>query len=253
VDSAFADYRHSPHLAQWALHERLVGILHAAVLAVADQGLRLKVLEIGAGHGGFADSLLAAGCEVTRVEMSRPSFELLRARYGLNPRLTAIFDPTLGLADVGEGHSLVVSVSLLHHIPDYIEFLGRLTGRIAGAGTLLALEEPLWYPRVGTLTRTFDRGAYLVWRLRQGRVRQGLTSMRRRLRGIQLEADPGKIVYYHVVRQGVDEEAVRSFLAQRFERVEAFRYWSNHLAAARRPAELMGLMNTFGIRAVGAV
>ncbi len=253
VDTPLADYRHSPHLAQWALRDRLIRILHATVRAVADQGLPLKVLEVGAGHGGYTDSLLAAGCDVTTVDMSRRSLELLRTRYGQNRHLSTVFDPNLALTEAGEGHSLVVCVSLLHHIPDYTRSLARITDRLARGGSLLALEEPLWYPRVGAMTRTFDRGAYLLWRIGQGKVREGLASMRRRLRGIPLEAERDRIVYYHVVRHGVDEEALRRSLVHRFEHVETFRYWSNHLSVARRPAELMRLTNTFGIRAMGFI
>jgi SAM-dependent methyltransferase len=247
-----ADYRHSPHLAQWALYDRLVGIVHETIRGVEGDGLPLRVLEIGAGHGGYTDSLLAGGCEVTVAEMSRPSVEFLRSRYGLNDRLTLIFDPNLGLADVGEGFSLVVCVSLLHHVPDYLAILGRIIERIGPGGAILLLEEPLWYPRLDRLTRVLDRGAYLTWRLGQGRIREGLASMRRRFRGIPLEAERDQIVYYHVVRQGVDERAVCRFLAHRFVRVEPFCYWSNHLAAIHRPAERMRLKNTFGIRAVGS-
>jgi hypothetical protein len=245
------DYRHSPHLAQWALYDRLVGIVHRAIRATADAGLPLRVLEIGAGHGGYTSVLLAAGCEVTMVEMSRASVESLRARYGTNERLTAIHDPEADLTDVGQGYSLVVCISVLHHIPDYIELLERITDHVGLGGSMLLLQEPLWYPRMGLLTRTVDRCAYLAWRLGQGNVGDGFTSMWRRFRGVPLEARPGQIVYYHVARQGVDEEAVCRFLERRFTSVEPLPYWSNHLAAIRRPAELAGMTNTFGIRATG--
>lgn len=245
------DYRHSPHLAQWALFDRLVSITLRTLRTVADAGLPLRVLEIGAGHGSYTGPMLAAGCEVTLVEMSRASHESLQARYATNERLTTIHDPGADLTDVGRGYSLVVVISVLHHIPDYMEFLERITDRVTPGGAVLLLQEPLWYPRVARFSRMVDRGAYLVWRLGQRNVREGIKSMRRRFLGIPLEAKPGEIIYYHVVRQGVDEEAICHFLDRRFTSVESMRYWAHHLAAIRRPAELAGLTNTFAVRATG--
>lgn len=50
------DYRRgSPHLAQLGLYDRLVEVLRGTVRRLAEQGLPLRVLEIGAGHGGFTE------------------------------------------------------------------------------------------------------------------------------------------------------------------------------------------------------
>ena len=245
------DYRHSPHLAQWALSDRLVRILHATLRGLAAAGLPPRVLELGAGHGGYAGQALAAGCQVTAVEMSPGSLQALRARHGANDRLTAVADPGADLSDAGDGYSLALCISVLHHIPDYLDLLDRLAGRLLPGGVLLTMQDPLWYPRVGRVTRAFDRGTYLAWRIAQGRITEGVTAMRRRLRGEYPEARGGEIVYHHVVRQGVDEEAVVAALRERFARVELFTYWSSHLAAARGPAEFAGLVNTFGVRASG--
>jgi SAM-dependent methyltransferase len=251
VERPLVNYRHSPHLAQWALADRLAGILHATIRELSDAGLPLRVLEVGAGHGGFAGHALAAGCEVTAAEMSAPAFEDLETRYGTNDRLTAVADPGATLSGVGEGFALAVCVSVLHHIPDYLDLLQRITARLLPGGALLTLQDPLWYPRVGRVTRAVDRTAYLTWRIGQGNVGPGLAAMRRRLRGAYPEAKDGEIVYHHVVRQGVDERAVAASLAGRFSDVEVFPYWSNHLGAVHRVAEAAGLANTFGVRATG--
>ena len=58
------DYRRgSPHLAQLGLYDRLVEVLRGTVRRLAEQGLPLRVLEIGAGHGGFTEPALALGCD----------------------------------------------------------------------------------------------------------------------------------------------------------------------------------------------
>jgi SAM-dependent methyltransferase len=245
------DYRNSPHLAQWALYDRLVGVFHATVAALSDAGLPLRVLEIGAGHGGYTGPALAAGCEVTAVEMSPRVFLDVEARYATNDSLTAILDPDAALTGAGEGYALAMCMSVLHHIPDYLDLLQRIADRLLPGGAILTLQDPLWYPRRGRVTRAVDRGAYLAWRIGQGNVVEGMAAMRRRLRGVYPEAKAGEIVYHHVVRQGVDEEAVAASLARRFAHVDVLPYWSNHLAAIRGVAEAAGLENTFGVRATG--
>src|SRR5580698_1893019 len=115
------DYRRgSPHLSHLGLHDRLVEILRRAVRRIADEGLPLRVLEVGAGHGGFTESALALGCAVAAVGMSGPAVEELRRRFGTNPRLEAIYDPDGTLDGIGDDYSLLMFVSVLHHIPDYL-------------------------------------------------------------------------------------------------------------------------------------
>jgi SAM-dependent methyltransferase len=214
-------------------------------------GKPLRVLEVGAGHGGYTDVLLATGSDVTVVEMSPSALQMLQARYGGHERLSHVLDPDASLRDAGEGYSLALCVSLLHHIPDYVGFLRNISGRLLAGGALVTVQDPLWYPRLGLLTRTVDRSAYLAWRIGRGQFRQGVQAMVRRLRRVYPESRGGEIVYYHVVRQGVDEEAVAGSLTDSFSRVEVFSYWSHHLAALRRPAELAGIVNTFAVRATG--
>ncbi len=76
------DYtRGSPHLADLRLRERLVSLTRTAVLGLHDAGLPLDVLEVGAGHGGYTEPMLALGCRVTGVEMSKPSAIQLGERF----------------------------------------------------------------------------------------------------------------------------------------------------------------------------
>jgi SAM-dependent methyltransferase len=245
------DYPHSPHLAQPVLRGRLVALFLETLQAVSERGLPPRLLEVGAGHGGYTAEALAAGCDVTSVELSGPSFQKLEARYGSNERVTTILDPAGSLSEVGTGYSVVLCLSVLHHVPDYLAFIDRVAGRLARGGALLTLQDPLWYPRLGRTTRTVDRAAYLAWRIGHGNPRQGFAAMMRRRRGVYPESIPGEIGYYHVVRQGVDENAVARRLAACFDHVDLRTYWSNHLAAVRRPAEACGLANTFAAHATG--
>lgn len=246
------EYRNSPHLAQRSLRGRLLRLLRSSIVAASDAGLGLRALEIGAGHGGYTEQLLAAGCEVTVVDMSRRAVGRTQATFGHNERLTAVHDRDATLAAVNDRYSLVLCLSVLHHVPDYIDFLDRVTKRLVPGGTLLTLQDPLWYPRVGRLTYLVDRSAYLLWRIAQGNVREGVQAMCRRIGGTHPQAKhDDDIVYFHVVRQGVDEQAVSSFLLEAFDEVEVLSYWSNHLAAVGPLAERAGLANTFAVRATG--
>jgi SAM-dependent methyltransferase len=244
------DYRHAPHLAQWPLYDRLVQLVTDTVRALPGPS-PARVLELGASHGGYTELLLALGCEVTVAEMSPPAVARVRTRYGGHPRLTIAHGLEASLAGVAGGYSLALSVSVLHHVPDYLGALERVAGRVQPGGSLVTVQDPLWYPRAGRMTHAIDRSAYLAWRVAQGRFAAGAAAMVRRLRGVYPEARGDEVVYHHVVRRGVDEEAVAALLARSFERVELVAYWSHHLAALRRPAEAAGLVNTFAVRATG--
>lgn len=246
------DYRvGSPHLAHWQLYDRLVEVLRDHVRGLAERGLPLDALEIGAGHGGYTEPALAAGCSVTAVEMSRPSLAELTRRLGTNDRFRGVFDAEGRLAGVGDGFSLALCVSVLHHIPDYLSFVDTVVDRLAPGGTFLALQDPLWYPRADRSARLLDRGSYYVWRLGQGNVARGLETLSRRVRGRYDETEPADMVEYHVVRQGVDESALLDRLRPRFTAVELQPYWSSQLSAGQRLGDRLGLSNTFGISAVG--
>lgn len=245
------DYRvGSPHLAYWHLYDRLVGVVTRELDRLAAADLPLTVLEVGAGHGGYTGPVLAAGASVTAVEMSEPSVRALRSRFAHNDRLTPVYSPDGSLpADEGQ-FGLALAVSVLHHIPDYLTFVRELADAVVVGGSLVTLQDPLWYPRRPSVHR-IDRASYLAWRIAQGDLWRGLATQLRRTRGAYDESKPGDMVEYHVVRQGVDEQGLGATLSPLFESVEVVGYWSNQLPAGQRLGERLGLHNTFGIVARG--
>jgi SAM-dependent methyltransferase len=245
------DYRRgSPHLAQFPLYDRLVEVLRGTVRRLADQGLPLRVLEIGAGHGGFTETALALGCDVTAVDMSKPSIEELQRRFGTNPKFQALYEPEGKLRSAGGDYSLLMFVSVLHHIPDYITFLREASQRIVRGGALLTLQDPVSYSRHRAAHRA-ERAAYFAWRLGQGNPVEGLQTRLRRMRGTFDEENPRDMVEYHVVRDGVDEEAVLSFARGAFSEVALIPYWSSQLGVAERFGERLGSHSYFGMAAHG--
>ncbi|MFB9461649.1 class I SAM-dependent methyltransferase [Streptomyces cinereospinus] len=241
----------SPHILHHSVRDRVVRRIHELVGEILTRNGRCRAVEVGAGHGCFTDHLLAAGAEVQVTEMSAPSAEFLRHRFRHNGRVTVEHDPH-GEAVFGGGPvDAVVCISVLHHIPDYLGTVDRLVGRVAPGGAFLSFQDPLWYPRRFRLSLALDRGAYFGWRLAQGEYRRGMATRLRRLRGVHDEANPSDMVEYHVVRQGVDEEAVRSRLAAAFSAVRVERYWSTQSALLQAVGERYFPASDFGVRAHG--
>jgi hypothetical protein len=145
----------------------------------------------------------------------------------------------------------LLCVSVLHHIPDYLSFLEDGCSRLMPGGAILTIQDPLWYDRLDTRTLRLNRAAYLAWRLGQGDLHRGLMTQTRRLRGVYDKQNPADFVEYHVVRKGVDEEAVVAFLKDRCDNVELVPYWSSHSSIAQRIGERLRIANTFGVVATG--
>jgi hypothetical protein len=71
------------------------------------------------------------------------------------------------------------------------------------------------------------------------------------MRGIFDGTNPSDMVEYHVVREGVDEEAVLSLARERFAESALIPYWSSHLNITQNLGERLGLLSSFGLAARG--
>jgi SAM-dependent methyltransferase len=247
------DYEHgSPHLRHSELRREVVARIRSLVEEQFARAGACRVLEIGAGHGGFTDHIAATGAEVTVTEMSRPSLNVLRERFARNPHVRVLYDAN-GDAVFSEStdYDLVLCISVLHHIPDYLSFVGRLMHTIARGGAFGSFQDPLWYPRRTRRDLYLDRGAFYLWRLSQDNLLRGLTTLSRRARNVYDSSNPSDMVEYHVVRSGVDEQALSDLVGTRFEQVEQWRYWSTQSQLLQSLGTQLGLANTFGIVARG--
>ena len=169
------------------------------------------MLEVGAGHGTFTETILATGAEVVVTEMSAPSAATLDARFRHNPSVEVLHDPDGDFTAVGEVDA-VVYTAVLHHIPDYLANIDTAVTHIREGGALLAFQDPLYYPRLPRRTLLASLVAFYSWRLGQGDYRRGFATIGRRLRGHYDEAQVSDMSEYHVVRRGVDEQAIATRL-----------------------------------------
>jgi SAM-dependent methyltransferase len=247
-DDAY-DYAGTPHLAHPELRGWIIELVSEVAGRAVSRDLPPRVLEVGAGDGGLTEPLLARGFEVTATEVSRPAIERLEAAYGGNPRFKAIYDPD---GDTGaveeEPFTAVTTASVLHHIPDYLAFVAKLTSQhLAPGGSFVSVQDPLRYDTMSPIAHRFDRVAYLIWRLGRGNRLSGLVSLKNRIMGQLDPSRPGDMVEYHVVRNGLDEGALQSLLEGEFRELRLLPYWSNQSRLAFRAGRRAGFANQFAL------
>ncbi|WP_407635611.1 class I SAM-dependent methyltransferase [Mycolicibacterium vanbaalenii] len=211
------------------------------------------MLEIGAGHGSFTDTVLAAGGTASSTEMSKASAEYLESKFRGNSRVTVIYDPD-GQApfDQPVQYDVILLISVIHHIPDYIDVVSRLCDTVLRpGGAVVTYQDPLWYPRQKRWKRALNWGFYFLWRVTQGELRRGIATRWRRLRGVYSHSNPSDLVEYHVVRQGVDELALQDIFSARFASVELSTYFSTQSPQLQSIGQRCLPPNNFGFVARG--
>lgn len=243
----------SPHIRHAALRELLESRINDAIHDVLARQQSCAVLEVGAGHGTFTETVLCAGGTPTLTEMSTASFDLLKRKFSDIPEVRVIYDSDGSAAIHGETQfDVILLISVIHHIPDYVGIVSGLCDRaLRPGGILLTFQDPLWYPRQSRLAMTLSWGFYFAWRVGQGELRRGLRTRWRRLRRIYDESEPSDMVEYHVVRQGVDESALLDLFRARFTDVELDTYFSTSMPVLQAVGARYFPHNTFGILARG--
>lgn len=250
-DHTFDYVAGSPHLKHATVRDAVVRVCRETVAGHLARTGRCRVLEVGAGHGTFTKVLVDLGAQVWVTEMSADSVAVLRRDFGDEPAVRIEYDRDGTGAATGPRIDVVLFVSVLHHIPDYVAAVEATLRRLAPGGSVISFQDPLWYPRQSRLARCTDRGAYLLWRLTRGNLLMGVASTLRRVRNAYDDTNPSDTVEYHVVRKGVDERALAAVLAPHFDEVTVHRYWSTQAAWLQRLGERSSLVNTFGMTATG--
>ena len=144
---------------------------------------------------------------------------------------------------------IVVATSFLHHVPDYLALVSRLTPLLPPGGQLFTFQDPLRYDSLAPPTRAFSAATYGVWRLAQGDVVRGLGRRVRRTRGIYLEDSVHDNSEYHVTRGGVDHVALVSQLSRAGFDVDLVPYFSTQASVFQWLGDRLGLRNSFALLA----
>jgi hypothetical protein len=118
---------------------------------------------------------------------------------------------------------------------------------LARPGCLFTFQDPLRYDSLGWKAHRFDRMAYFWWRAFQGNYWRGLKTRARRLRGRYRDDLAEDTAEYHVVRNGVDQEAIARLLEGGGLKCEIRRYWSTQSGLFQALGQTLGLVNTFAV------
>ena len=229
--------RGSPHLNHpsiWSIYERLVRT------AISTVRSKPRVLDLGAGDGTASRPWIEAGAQVTAVDSSAAQLRRLKHRYP--EALTVEADALNFLGEYAETFDVVSHVSMLHHIPDYLALLRASASHVAEGGALLTFQDPLKYDRLPRGHYLVAQSLYIPWRLTQGNLSRGIGNRLRRARGAYRQDDQSDQVEYHVVRNGLDSDAILAQLATDFANIEIEVYFSSQ---ARR-AQWIGSDYAFG-------
>jgi SAM-dependent methyltransferase len=117
--------------------------------------IRQRVIEVGAGIGTFAQSLLdhVPISELVLVEPSANLFPILQRRFAEEPRVKVVHGYFQPLASPAMTDSIVL-VNVLEHIAEDQMFLNDAYAALSPGGTLLLLV-PALPPIYGSLDRAF--------------------------------------------------------------------------------------------------
>lgn len=242
----------APHIK----HAQLRSLYGELVLEVFDQAAqhraRPRVLDLGAGEGSVTLPFLELGAEVTAVDISQRQLDTLvqvcqAHRDRLEVRCEDINDT---LQDSEREYDIIAVNSFLHHIPDYLSLIDRCTEVLSPHGMFFSFQDPLRYDTVPRSTKMFTDVGYFFWRVSRGRKGDVIGGIRRRLRrrrGIYLEDCHADNAEYHVTRNGVDHDAIRSLLDQRGFDCRIVSYYSTQNTLFQHFGAALGIKNTFGI------
>jgi len=213
------------------------------------------VLDMGAGEGMLALPFLEMGAAVTAADATPALLEVLAQRaVSFGPRLNLaagdIFETLERYERDGKRFDIICASAFLHHIPDYLKLCRLSIPLIRPGGAFFIFQDPLRYDTLGRGTYRFERLSYFGWRLFQGNYLRGIKTRLRRLRGTLREDLAEDMAEYHVVRNGVDHEAIQKLFEAEGFTCELQKYWSTQSAVFQRLGTKLGLANTFSFIAV---
>jgi 2-polyprenyl-3-methyl-5-hydroxy-6-metoxy-1,4-benzoquinol methylase len=139
----------SIHRDMWASLPQQFALLVSDYLASSEElGSNIRVLDVGCGTGLASELLLDTqiGERVAEIDLLDTSPEMLeRARHRASTwrvKTTAIHGGIKSIAERSRRYDLIMTCSVLHHIPDLSEFLRDIRHLQAHHGIFMHLQDP---------------------------------------------------------------------------------------------------------------
>jgi SAM-dependent methyltransferase len=238
----------APHLKHASLRALFHRLLERALRRAFESTSLPRVLDIGAGEGSVTRQLLERGAQVTAVDISSSQLaELGRKCHEFGSRLELeCGDIAEFLGRSNEKFDVVVASACLHHLPDYLGVIRGAVKALEPNGQFVSFQDPMSYNSVGRFGRALSELGYLSWRIFQGDLWGGFRRRLRRSRGV-FDDSPLDNAEYHVLRNGVDQDAIKTLLEESGFNCEIIRYFSTQSSVFQPIGVRLGVTNSFAI------
>lgn len=177
VDHSLRDQIHQANIEVHRSEAKLYELLHPEVYSKKEQKriiTQLKkidklivdnkktALDVGAGTGNLTGKLLEMGYRVTATDISLEMCAILKRKYAayMPDKLTVLNAPIEDLTFSGEQFDLVACYSVLHHLPDYLSAIGKLSGFLKKGGVLYIDHEasPFYWTNEASMLASIIKG-----------------------------------------------------------------------------------------------
>lgn len=147
--------------------KRLISALKKGdnLISASSDGMRMA-LDFGAGTGNITGKLLRMGYHVTAVDISAEMCSILEKKYAdyLKSKNLVVVNSAIEDLEFTEGtFDLVTCYSVLHHLPDYVEAIRRLSVFLKKGGVMYIDHEisPFYWEREPKTVANLFKFVYL--------------------------------------------------------------------------------------------
>lgn len=238
----------APHIKHTSLRTLYAELLTQVYDYAAKRTETPRVLDLGAGEGSVTLPFLELGARVTAVDISRSQLDALRQRCErFGERLELRQEDIIEALKEKKEYDIIVVNSFLHHIPDYLGLIREAIALLSPYGQFFSFQDPLRYDTVGKFQKTFSDLSYFCWRISKGDALAGIKRRLRRGRGVYLADSMHDNAEYHVVRNGVDQDAIAGLFETEGFECDVVRYFSTQNGLFQALGAGIKVNNTFAI------